>query len=115
MNQTIIKTVTDPIETKIFICGDLDVATQECLDYCTEVGLCVTVTPTMYVYRGGRQSGMIIGLINYPRFPSNRQGIWAHAMNLAVRLKYILKQGSFTVQNDKVSTFVSDRDEDQPK
>ena len=113
MNRTVIKAVNEPNETKIFIGGSVDMAKDKCLEYCTRVGLCVTVTPTTYMYRGGGCEGVIIGLINYPRFPSTTQQIWAHAMNLAYELKAYLGQGSFTVQNHNVSTFVSDRDEDQ--
>lgn len=39
-------------------------------DYCDNVGLGVTVTDTLFVYTEGNEPGLIIGLINYPRFPS---------------------------------------------
>ncbi len=114
MNQTISKTVTDPQECKIFIgCDDLDMARILCEIYCTKVGLCVTITPLWYVYKGGFCDGIVVGLINYPRFPSTTVEIWSHAMNLAYQLKEGLNQGSFTVQNQNVATFISDRDEDQ--
>jgi hypothetical protein len=113
VNRTIFKTVNEPQECKIFIGGDFDTAQRVCVNYCTKIGLCVTVTKTTYCYRGGSCEGVIIGLINYPRFPSTTTQIWGHAMNLAYELKAHLGQGSFTVQNQNVATFVSDRDEDQ--
>lgn len=30
-------------------------------------GLCVTVTQTTFLYKGGMEEGAIIGIINYPR------------------------------------------------
>jgi len=56
-----------------------------CCDYCTEVGLCVTVTPTRFCYKNGDEAGAIIGLINYPRFPSDPATIDAHAKSIAKR------------------------------
>lgn len=53
----------------IFMAGDYNAAREICRAYCDEVGYCVTVTPTSYVYTGGEESGFIVGLINYPRFP----------------------------------------------
>lgn len=51
----------------IFIAGDFDEARDLCRAFCDEEGLCVTVTPTTYVYTGGEEDGVIVGLINYPR------------------------------------------------
>jgi len=41
-----------------------------CREFCDKVRLCVTITPTKFIYVGGWEPGCIIGLINYPRFPS---------------------------------------------
>ncbi len=54
----------------IFIAGDYDKAHEICRAHCDAVGLCVTVTATSYIYTGGEEAGVIVGLINYPRFPS---------------------------------------------
>jgi hypothetical protein len=51
--------------------------------YCDEHKLCVTVTPTQYAYNGDDEPGVIVGLINYPRFPSTPEVIGDHAMKLA--------------------------------
>jgi hypothetical protein len=65
--------------------------------YCDEVGLCVTVTPTEYVYTRGAEPGCIVGLINYPRFPSTPEQIRAHALTLAGRLMAGLEQMKVSV------------------
>jgi len=82
----------------IFIAGDAQDAERICRAYCNEIGLCVTVTPTNYIYTGGNQTGVIVGLINYPRFPAEPREIWAKAEALAHKLREGLFQESFTIQ-----------------
>jgi hypothetical protein len=64
----------------------LDIAFEICQKYVDEVGLCVTITPTEYVYTDGGESGFVVGLINYPRFPSSPEVIRGHALELGRRL-----------------------------
>jgi len=61
-------------------------AKEICQDYCDEVGLCVTVAETEFIYTGGSERGCIVGLINYPRFPSTPEKILGHAFVLAKKL-----------------------------
>jgi hypothetical protein len=56
------------------------------------VGLCVTMTPTEFVYTGGGEPGVAVGLINYPRFPSSHQAIYDHAIALGEKLRVGLNQ-----------------------
>ncbi len=75
----------------------IDEATEVAQAYCNEVGLCVTVTPTTFVYTGGREPGAAIGLINYPRFPSSPEKIREHALALAKQLKDRLGQWKVSI------------------
>lgn len=59
-----------------------------CQEYVNKIGLCVTVTPTEYIYTDGNEPGVIVGLINYPRFPEYPEQI----RKKAVQLAYILKE-----------------------
>jgi len=95
----------------IFIGGSVWEAETICRAYCDEVGLCVTVTETNYVYTDGETLGVIVGLINYPRFPSTPVAIWAHAEVLAERLRVGLKQESFTIQAPDRTVWISLREE----
>ena len=61
-------------------------------EYTDKVGLGVTITPTYFAYTGGDEPGAIVGLINYPRFPSTNEQIKSHALSLAAILKEQLKQ-----------------------
>jgi Fe-S-cluster-containing hydrogenase component 2 len=70
----------------------IDEARDVAQAYCDEVGLCVTVTPTTFVYTLGSEPGVIVGLMNYPRFPSEPAAIRAHALALAERLRVRLEQ-----------------------
>lgn len=82
----------------IFIAGDYDAARQICRDFCDEVGFCVTVTATSYVYTGGEEEGVIVGLINYPRFPKSQAELADKALRLANRLREGLGQESYSIQ-----------------
>ena len=69
-----------------------------CAAYCDSVGLCVTVTPTTFVYSHGREPGAIVGLINYPRFPKEPVDIRAYALTLAENLRGNLNQLRVTAE-----------------
>jgi hypothetical protein len=77
--------------------------------YCDAVGLGVTVTDTQFVYTGGQEPGVIVGLINYPRFPSDRETVLKHALALAVKLMLGLGQLRCTVVTDH-ETFCIEND-----
>ena len=70
----------------------IDDVDRICQAYCNKVGLCVTVTETHYIYTNGQEPGASIGLINYPRFPSQSYKIKEHAFILAQKLLLGLKQ-----------------------
>jgi len=112
MNKRIVKEAAS-YKVEIFIAGDLFQAQNACRAFCDAEGLCVTVTQTAYVYTGGVENGVTIGLINYPRFPKEQDFIWETAENLAEVLKTALGQGSYTIQDHIHSMFVSTRDQDQ--
>ena len=94
----------------IFIAGSIWEAETICRAYCDEVGLCVTVTETTYCYTGGKEAGVIVGLINYARFPSDAAEIERKAKELADRLLKGLDQQSYTIQTPSTSRWFSWRD-----
>jgi hypothetical protein len=96
----------------IFIAGDYYEAWKVCRAYCDEVGACVTLTPTKYIYTGGDEDGLIVGLINYPRFPAESVHIEAKAIELGHRLREALGQESFSVQTPTTTTWFSWREDD---
>ena len=54
--------------------------------------LCVTVTETKFIYVNGNEPGLIIGLINYPRFPSDFLTLKDRALDLGEKLRIFCNQ-----------------------
>lgn len=103
----------DSYPVQIFIAGDYELAKSIAREFCDQVGCCVTVTATSYVYTGGEESGVIVGFINYPRFPKTPAEINLYAYLLAERLLQGLDQQSYSIQNPEETTWISRRDADQ--
>ena len=76
--------------------ADIQFVKNMCQDY-VEKGLCVTVTETEFIYTGGNEPGVIIGLINYPRFPTTDEAVVHDACILADLLMKSLEQFRCTV------------------
>lgn len=87
---------TNSHSVKIFIAGDLYKIRTVCRHYCL-CGLCVTVTPTEFIYTGGAETGAEIGLINYARFPMEAEKIDEHMFALAKLLMNACCQKSCSV------------------
>ena len=80
-------TKTEPTYwVKIYLSGPLAVIEQVCREECLKKGLCVTVEPTRFIYTGGEETGALVGLINYPRFPQTAGELFVRARDLALTL-----------------------------
>lgn len=66
-------------------------------DMANKGGLCVTITPTRYIYKNGNEPGCAIGLINYPRFPEQPEQIREKAVRIAEALKQVYKQQKVSI------------------
>lgn len=102
----------DSFPVSLFIAGDYEQACKSAREYCDQYKWCFTVTKTSYVYKGGQEDGVIIGLINYPRFPNDGETIMNHAFELGKKLIVDLNQQSFSVQGPNKTVWVSYRPED---
>lgn len=84
-----------------------------CRRYCDKKGLCVTITGTNYVFKGGNEYGYVIGLINYPRFTKTPAELMRIALDLG---EFLIKEcnpnGSFTMQTPDGTYFFSNRESD---
>jgi len=80
----------------IHMAGCLRTAMETCRRFCME-GLCVTVEVSTFVYTGGAEEGFRIGLLNYPRFPSEPEKILQTAYRLADRLRKDCCQHSWLI------------------
>ena len=96
MKQTKVETYTAQIYTGLQVgYSDAIHSIEEVEHICekyVQCGLCVTVTQTKFFYVNGNEDGAIIGLINYPRFPSSQLKIKKQALELARILLNELEQ-----------------------
>lgn len=76
---------TQTYQIQIYIAGELQQIQTSLQEY-VMCGFCVTVTPTKYVYTGGVETGVIIGLINYARFENTIADLNKHAFSIAEKL-----------------------------
>jgi len=90
---------------KVYVAGDIDQIRKTCRGYCLR-GLCVTITPTEFVFAGGMETGAVIGLISYARFPSTPEQINEHAMGLATLLMQDCVQRSCSVMTPVESHYL---------
>lgn len=102
------ETSAETYRVNIYVAGDVGLARNILQEYAMR-GACVSVAACDYVYTGGMESGVNVGLINYPRLPSSKPEILKQAIELAKLLIEGLFQGSATVVADDKSIFISRR------
>ena len=93
------------------LCRTPQNAIDICRKYCDHVGLGVTVTPTNFVYVGGDEPGVIVGLIHYPRFPKTEKAMCRDAIDLAQMLRQGLKQQRVSIVFPKKTIMIGPKDE----
>ena len=71
--------------------------------YVNTIKDCVTITPTEFRYVDGSEPGVIIGWIQYPRFPKEEAEIELRAIRLAKNLMRELCQYRVTVTTPQKS------------
>jgi len=82
---------------KVYISGPIEVAKQILREECMGEGLCVTIDPTTFIYTGGEERGYVVGLLNYPRFPTNPASLLDRARKIAVALRDRTCQDSYLI------------------
>lgn len=95
---------------RIFMSGPIDVAKQILRAECLREGLCVTVEPTTFVYTGGEEAGFVVGLLNYPRFPTTPEAIDARAATVMTALLDGTHQHSALLVTPTLSTWITKRE-----
>lgn len=96
---------------KIYIAGDGNLARQVLQEY-VMCGACVSISKEEYVYTMGNETGIVVNLINYPRFPKSEDKLLEQAKELAKLLIEKMYQGSCTVVDyNGDSYFISRRND----
>ena len=96
---------------QIYMAGAISIIKQTCRAYCREHGFCVTVTPTDFIYTGGEESGVCIGIVNYPRFPSTKKELYEKAIRLTNELIVATHQWTALVVTPEMTVWLSRREE----
>lgn len=84
------------ITATIYLSGSIETIKQVCRKYCLK-GLCVTIKPTLFIYTGGEEFGVEIGLLNYPRFEDTEDNILQNAIELASQCRDEAMQHSYLI------------------
>lgn len=86
---------------RVYMAGDIVTAKQWLRKECYQRGLCVTVTPTTFIYTGGEETGFVVGFVNYPRFPQSPEELWDRAYDVASSLMMeCCQKSALLVAND---------------
>ena len=101
----------DSYWVRIYIAGPIEQAKQIIRRECMKEGLCVTITPTDYIYTGGEEAGAVVELINYARFPKSKEQLWDRAVELGETLRTETYQHSATVMSPERSLWFTSRKE----
>lgn len=108
------RVVTEPTcSVTVYVAGDIADVRRSLRRQCFEEGLCVTVTPTTFVYTAGAEEGVAVGLVNYPRFPKSAGEIIARARVVAEALMIDLHQHSVLVVGPTETVWLTRRPEDE--
>lgn len=77
--------------------GQRVLADTVCREFCDDHEIGVTVTNMTFIYPGGKEPGVIVGLFDYPRFPTGWPKVLASAKELADVLLVSLKQERLSI------------------
>lgn len=94
---------------RLYLSGPIDIAKQTIREVCLPGGLCVTIEPTHFIYAGGEESGFVVGLLNYPRFPVPPEQLNEQAHDLMVKLLDATCQHSALMMTPTETTWISKR------
>lgn len=107
------KTLQAPTHViKIYIAGDRNLARQVLQKWVMR-GACVSISEEEYIYTMGNETGIVVNIINYPRFPKEPAELLWQAQELARHLLEEMYQGSCTIVDyNGESYFMSRRKDD---
>lgn len=105
-----IRQETTTYTAAIYVAGRQAEAERICREFVLR-GLCVTVEPVEFIYTGGQERGVRVGLINYPRFPADPSAIFATAEELAEALIEGLHQHSASIVASDNTVWLSRREQ----
>lgn len=97
-------------QISIYLAGDIHDARRVCKNFCRENKCCVTVSETSYIYPGGEEFGVVVGLLNYPRFEVDTGVLTDQSITLAQGLLKGCFQDSVLIVTPENTIWFSRRD-----
>lgn len=95
---------------RLYLSGPIEIAKQTLRAECLAAGLCVTIEPTHFIYTGGEEAGYVVGLLNYPRFPSTPESLALRAREVMLRLLEATHQHSALMVTPTISEWITKRE-----
>lgn len=93
-------------EVRLYMAGDLATAHRVIRERCYAVGACFTITPTKFIYTAGEEDGFVVGLVNYPRFPSEPHQLFQRVERLAAFLLAACNQRTCLIVGDLTTRWI---------
>lgn len=103
-----IRKVDKSYNVEVHMAGDIREAGLFLQQVAARRGMCVSITPTSFIYSGGREEGFRIGFINYPRFPQNPEEILRQAEELADWVRDHIGQYSWSITTPDETIYYSE-------
>ena len=93
----------------VYVAGDYNTSEMALRDICFPSGLCVTIEKVKYIFGGGSEDGVRVGLIQYPKFPESIECLMEKAEMIGKKLCEANFQFSFTIVSDDRNVYYSRR------
>ncbi|RKZ80718.1 MAG: hypothetical protein DRQ35_01725 [Gammaproteobacteria bacterium] len=103
--------IEDTYRIAIHMAGDFATAKSLCKKFAWDSPTCVTVKPQTFIYTGGLEEGVEIGLVNYPRFPKTEDQLVGIAKRLTEMLIEEMHETSALIVTDQQTFWLSRRNE----
>lgn len=81
-----------------------------CKDFCNNFQIGLTLTETTFCYVDGDEPGFVVGIVNYPRFPSNPSDLRKKAFSLGYLLIDKLKQQRLSIETPEKTIMLESED-----
>lgn len=93
-------------QVTVWIAGCIETAKRVVRECAYAAGQCVTITPTTFIYTGGEESGVSLGLVAYPKYPRPHGEILQAARDLVAALLPALNQRTALIVATDVTEWV---------
>jgi len=93
----------------IYIGGNFQTSEMICRKLCFPKGLCVTIEPVKYIFAGGTEDGVRIGMIQYPPFPEKEKALVEKAILVGKEIAEANYQWSFSIITPTENIYLSRR------